>query len=88
MATAQLAPVPQITVDRVRPQPRGWRGWVTTTDHKRIGILYMVTTFAFFCLGGVEALLMRLQQEMTGSEDFVEGVMAFVQKRAASFSGR
>jgi len=61
MATAQLAPVPQITVDRVRPQPRGWRGWVTTTDHKRIGILYMVTTFAFFCLGGVEALLMRLQ---------------------------
>jgi 2-(1,2-epoxy-1,2-dihydrophenyl)acetyl-CoA isomerase len=30
----------------------------------------------------------RLQQEMTGSEDFVEGVMAFVQKRTASFSGR
>jgi 2-(1,2-epoxy-1,2-dihydrophenyl)acetyl-CoA isomerase len=30
----------------------------------------------------------RLQQEMTGSEDFVEGVMAFVQKRPASFSGR
>jgi len=61
MATAQLAPVPQITVDRVRPQPRGWTSWFTTTDHKRIGILYMVTTFAFFCLGGVEALLMRLQ---------------------------
>ncbi|MCL2769767.1 MAG: cytochrome c oxidase subunit I, partial [Solirubrobacterales bacterium] len=30
-------------------------------DHKRIGILYMVTTFVFFLLGGVEALMMRLQ---------------------------
>src|SRR5438067_2390803 len=61
MATAQLAPVPQITVDRVRPQPRGWTSWFTTTDHKRIGILYIVTTFVFFILGGVEALMMRLQ---------------------------
>ncbi len=61
MATAQLAPVPQITVDRIKPQERGWASWFTTTDHKRIGILYMVTTFVFFCLGGVEALMMRLQ---------------------------
>src|ERR1700757_2931716 len=61
MATAQLAPVPHITVDRVRPEPRGWTSWFTTTDHKRIGILYMATTFVFFCLGGVEALMMRLQ---------------------------
>ncbi|HEX4563600.1 MAG TPA: cytochrome c oxidase subunit I [Solirubrobacteraceae bacterium] len=61
MATAQLAPVPQITVSRVRPEPRGWTSWFTTTDHKRIGILYIVTTFVFFILGGVEALMMRLQ---------------------------
>src|SRR5947209_10953659 len=61
MATAQLAPVPQITASRVRPQPRGWTSWFTTTDHKRIGILYIVTTFVFFILGGVEALMMRLQ---------------------------
>ena len=40
---------------------RGWTSWITTTDHKRIGIMYMVTTFVFFCLGGVEALMMRLQ---------------------------
>ena len=42
-------------------QPRGLISWLTTTDHKRIGILYMVTTFVFFILGGVEALMMRLQ---------------------------
>ena len=35
--------------------------WVGTTDHKRIGVLYLCTTFAFFLIGGVEALLMRLQ---------------------------
>ena len=40
---------------------RGWVGWVTTTDHKRIGILYLATAFGFMMLGGVEALLMRTQ---------------------------
>ena len=53
--------VPEITAHNVQPQPRGWVSWVTTTDHKRIGILYLVTTFVFFILGGVEALLMRIQ---------------------------
>jgi cytochrome c oxidase subunit I len=60
-STTQLAPVPQITQHRVASEPRGWRAWVLTTDHKKIGILYLVTTFVFFLLGGVEALLMRLQ---------------------------
>ncbi len=36
-------------------------GWLTTVDHKRIGILYFWTTLAFFAAGGVEALLMRSQ---------------------------
>ena len=60
MAT-HVAPVPLLTTSRVAPEARGWTSWITTTDHKRIGIMYMVTTFVFFCLGGVEALLMRLQ---------------------------
>jgi len=50
---AYAAPVPIVAVDRVQPEPRGWSSWVTTTDHKRIGILYVVTTFVFFCLGVV-----------------------------------
>jgi cytochrome c oxidase subunit 1 len=35
--------------------------WVTTTDHKRIGLMYMYTAFIFFLLGGIEALIMRAQ---------------------------
>lgn len=35
--------------------------WITTVDHKKIGILYGVTAFLFFLLGGIEALLIRLQ---------------------------
>ncbi len=35
--------------------------WVTTTDHKRIGILYIATSLAFFAAGGVLALIMRTQ---------------------------
>ena len=41
--------------------PTGVVGWITTIDHKRIGILYGVTAFIFFLLGGVEAFLMRIQ---------------------------
>ena len=41
--------------------PTGLWSWITTTDHKRIGILYGVSAFAFFLLGGLEALLIRLQ---------------------------
>jgi cytochrome c oxidase subunit 1 len=39
----------------------GILGWVTTTDHKRIGVAYMVTGFVFFFIGGAMAELMRMQ---------------------------
>ncbi|HVL98561.1 MAG TPA: cytochrome c oxidase subunit I [Egibacteraceae bacterium] len=39
----------------------GPSSWFTTIDHKKIGILYFVTAFLFFLLGGVEALLIRVQ---------------------------
>jgi cytochrome c oxidase subunit I len=35
--------------------------WVTTVDHKRIGVLYIVSAFAFFLAAGLMALLMRVQ---------------------------
>jgi len=58
-----IRPVPQVTAHEVyRPRTtKRWVDWVTTTDHKRIGIMYLVLTFVFFVLGGIEALLMRVQ---------------------------
>jgi len=53
--------VAHIAVRRVSEPRPGWLGWITTTDHKRIGVLYLVATFVFFLLGGTEALLLRLQ---------------------------
>ena len=41
--------------------------WLTTVDHKRIGVLYGVTAFAFFLLGGLEALVIRLQLARPGA---------------------
>ena len=39
----------------------GWRSWVFTVDHKKLGIMYGATAMFFFIVGGVEALLIRLQ---------------------------
>ena len=41
--------------------PTGIWSWITTIDHKRIGILYGVTAFLMFLSGGIEATLMRIQ---------------------------
>jgi cytochrome c oxidase subunit 1 len=40
---------------------RGVLGWITTVDHKKIAIMYLYTTFFFFLVGGVMALLVRIQ---------------------------
>jgi cytochrome c oxidase subunit I len=55
------AAVPQVVAHKVEREQHGFMSWLTTTDHKRIGIMYMVTTFVFFLLGGTEALMIRLQ---------------------------
>ena len=42
------------------PRPRaGLLGWLTTTNHKQIGILYMTTTLGFFALAGILSLVIR-----------------------------
>ena len=55
-------PIPISIPSIARPvNPTGIWGWLTTIDHKRIGILYGITAFILFLSGGIEATLMRLQ---------------------------
>jgi cytochrome c oxidase subunit 1 len=49
---------------------RGIGAWLTTPDHKKIGILYMVSTVIFFLLGGLAALMVRLQLALPGAPPF------------------
>ncbi|WP_231440801.1 cytochrome c oxidase subunit I [Brevibacterium zhoupengii] len=35
--------------------------WITSTDHKTIGYMYLIASFIFFCVGGVMALIIRLE---------------------------
>ncbi|MGH9226592.1 MAG: cytochrome c oxidase subunit I [Acidimicrobiales bacterium] len=57
------------------PKPAvGLVGWVTTTDHKKIGILYMATAFGFFLIGGLMALLMRTELARPGLQVVSEHV--------------
>jgi len=45
-----------------RPRAKtGWRSWVSTVDHKKIGIMYGASALIFFVIGGVEALAIRAQ---------------------------
>ncbi|GAB4210101.1 MAG: cytochrome c oxidase subunit I [Roseiflexaceae bacterium] len=39
----------------------GWLSWLSTVDHKKIGIMYIVSALVFFVIGGIEALLIRAQ---------------------------
>jgi cytochrome c oxidase subunit 1 len=49
---------------RILERPRTTTGpfsWVTTVDHKKIAIMYATLALFFFCVGGIEALFIRLQ---------------------------
>jgi cytochrome c oxidase subunit I len=65
MATVEVAPPPAVARPAAGPAgytaPEGIWAWLTTVDHKRIGILYIVTTILFFLLGGLAALVVRVQ---------------------------
>src|SRR5918993_3740466 len=39
----------------------GWRSWVSTVDHKKIGIMYGASSLVFLVIGGLEALIIRSQ---------------------------
>ncbi|WP_336649470.1 cytochrome c oxidase subunit I [Kocuria rosea] len=58
--TEERRPVP---APRVVPRSKGRMvvNWITSTDHKTIGYMYLISSFAFFCIAGVMALLIRAE---------------------------
>jgi cytochrome c oxidase subunit I+III len=75
--------VPDAARPRVDRLERIWRerpgvlGWLTTVDHKRIGLMFFFTALAFFAAGGTEALLIRTQ--LIGPDQTVLSPNAFDQ---------
>ena len=63
-----------VNTDAIPARPPWYQGryasWLVTTDHKRVGILYVSTSLLFFLGGGVLALLMR-SQLATANEHFI-----------------
>ncbi|MFJ8635253.1 cytochrome c oxidase subunit I [Streptomyces sp. NPDC093568] len=53
---------------KIQPGGKVIVDWLTTTDHKKIGHLYLITSFAFFLAGGVMALLMRAELARPGMQ--------------------
>ncbi len=54
------APVKRSILDRPRSTTGAW-SWFTTVDHKKIAIMYGTTAMFFFLVGGIEALMLRIQ---------------------------
>src|SRR5690625_984073 len=58
--TAEQSTIPGLRDER-RSLGRTLVSWITTTDHKVIGHLYLITSFVFFCIGGLLAILIRAE---------------------------
>jgi cytochrome c oxidase subunit 1 len=58
--------VTAVTLDHPRAARLDLLGWIATTDHKRIGVLYGVTALGFFLVAGVLALVMRAELAVPG----------------------
>ena len=61
---------PTLTASRPAPSPKGksFVKWITSTDHKTIGYLYLMTSFAWFLIGGVLALALRAELARPGMQ--------------------
>ena len=60
-APAVVTPTTSLGVFRRPVSSTGWRSWMFTVDHKKIGIMYGVSAMVFFVVGGIEALAIRAQ---------------------------
>jgi cytochrome c oxidase subunit 1 len=72
-----MSATPAGTVHHESIYSGGIASWLTTVDHKRIGVMYGVTALFYFIVGGVEALIIRLQ--LATPEGTVVGAEAYNQ---------
>ena len=60
------------TIDTAAPAPsvqgKNFVKWITSTDHKTIGYMYLITTFAWFLIGGLLALFLRAELSRPGMQ--------------------
>ena len=68
MTVIQPRPTTIRTVSPVRRPGSAVVRWLTTTDHKIIGYLYLVTSFGFFLLAGLMAIFMRAELARPGNQ--------------------
>ncbi len=67
-APVKQPPTPVFGASKVHRKGNILVNWMTSTDHKTIGYMYLVTSFVYFCIGGVMALIMRAQLFEPGLE--------------------
>ncbi|MDP9176870.1 MAG: cytochrome c oxidase subunit I [Gemmatimonadota bacterium] len=72
-STAIPTQAPPYTATPYQEKGGVW-SWLTTVDHKRIGLLYLYTALAFFLIGGLEAVLLRIQLQGP-NKDFISAEM-------------
>jgi cytochrome c oxidase subunit 1 len=70
MATTEL-PLPALP-EAPHEEPGGIVDWLTTVDHKKIGLLYIFTSFAIFLAGGILSLLIRAELAQPGLQTMGE----------------
>ncbi|MGV9255243.1 aa3-type cytochrome oxidase subunit I [Streptomyces sp. NPDC003697] len=68
--TAEAEPSTQVPVEGRRSKGRVIVSWITTTDHKKIGHLYLITSFGFFLIGGLLAMAIRAELARPGLQLF------------------
>jgi cytochrome c oxidase subunit 1 len=71
--TPTAPPEKPVRVKRKRTAGQAIVSWVTTTDHKKIGYLYLTTSFVFFLLAGAMALVMRAELAKPGMQILTNG---------------
>jgi len=64
---------PQTSIFKRPSSTTGIWYWLTTVDHKKIGIMYGYAAFVFFIIGGLEALMLRIQLASANAEFLTAG---------------